>query len=100
MLRSARGSSAKPVSRFSRTVSSGKISRPCGTVATPSRARASGRSRLISCPSQVIEPARMPWRPEIARISEVLPTPLRPRMQVTCPGSAATETSRSASAAP
>ena len=29
--RSARGRPANPVSRFSRTVSSGKISRPCGT---------------------------------------------------------------------
>ena len=54
----------------------------------------------MSCPSQVIEPERMPWRPEIARISEVLPTPLRPRMQVTCPASAVTETSFSACAAP
>jgi hypothetical protein len=33
------GVDAKPVSRFSRTVSSGKISRPCGTMAMPRRAR-------------------------------------------------------------
>src|SRR6267154_2458930 len=39
MLRSSRRSGAKPVSRFSSTVSSGKISRPCGTIATPRRAR-------------------------------------------------------------
>jgi hypothetical protein len=30
---------AKPVSRFSSTVSSGKISRPCGTKADAARAR-------------------------------------------------------------
>ena len=39
MSRSARLSGAKPVSRFSRTVRSGKISRPCGTKPTPRRAR-------------------------------------------------------------
>ena len=54
----------------------------------------------MSLPSQVIRPPLIPWRPAIARISEVLPTPLRPRMQVTCPGSAVTETSFSACAAP
>ena len=37
--RSRRFTGAKPVSRFSRTVSSGKISRPCGTKPMPARAR-------------------------------------------------------------
>ena len=92
MRRSPFGSAAKPVSRFSRTVSSGKISRPCGTTATPRRARASAASRPMSSPSQVMRPPLMRWRPEIARMREVLPTPLRPRMQVTWPGSAVSDT--------
>jgi len=39
-------------------------------------------------------------RPTMARSSEVLPTPLRPSTQVTLPGSAVSETPRSACAAP
>ena len=54
----------------------------------------------MSRPSQTIRPPLIACRPEIARSSEVLPTPFRPRMQVTCPGSAVTDTSRSACAAP
>ena len=46
--RSALASGAKPVSRFSRTLSSGKISRPCGTSAMPARARICGGVRARS----------------------------------------------------
>ena len=44
-LRSRRGNTAKPVSRFSRTVSNGKMSRPCGTQAMPRLARSKVGSR-------------------------------------------------------
>ena len=44
-LRWSRGSGAKPVSRFSSTVSSGKISRPCGTMAMPLARALDGRQR-------------------------------------------------------
>ena len=45
-------------------------------------------------------PARTGWCPTMARSSELLPTPLRPSTHVTLPGSAVTETRRSACAAP
>ena len=70
ILRCPRGSSAKPVSRFSRTVSSGKISRPCGTVATPElRARVGAQlADVLALPHDLA--ARIPCRPEIARSIE------------------------------
>ena len=54
----------------------------------------------MSAPSNSIEPDAIGYWPTIARSSEVLPTPLRPSTQVTLPGSAASETPRSACAAP
>ena len=54
----------------------------------------------MSSPSRVIEPPAIGYCPTIARSSEVLPTPLRPSTQVTLPGSADSETPRSACAAP
>ena len=63
------------------------------------RARVRAQAGDILALPQTLPPL-MPCRPEIARSSEVLPTPLRPSTQVTCPGSAVSETSRSACAAP
>ena len=54
----------------------------------------------MSLPSRAIEPPDIGYCPTIARSSEVLPTPLRPSTQVTLPGSADSETPRSACAAP
>ena len=54
----------------------------------------------MSLPSSAIEPPAIGYWPTIARSSEVLPTPLRPSTQVTLPGSADSETPRSACAAP
>ena len=99
-VRWSRGSGAKPVSRFSSTVSSGKISRPCGTMAMPWRARSTVGSRVMSLPSKVIEPALTACWPTMARSRLVLPTPLRPSTQVTLPASALSEMPRSACAAP
>src|SRR5437588_295151 len=79
------GKVAKPVIRFSRTDSRGKISRPCGTMASPARARSCGARAEISLSSQAILPERIGFSPKIARNRLVFPTPLRPRMQVTSP---------------
>jgi hypothetical protein len=98
--RSSRLSGPKPVFKFSSTVSSGKISRPCGTKPMPRRARSYGFSPVMSLPSSMIEPPAIGYWPTMARSSEVLPTPLRPSTQVTLPGSAESETPRSACAAP
>ncbi len=99
-LRSPRGSGAKPVSRFSSTVSSGKISRPCGTMATPRRARSAVRKVVMSLSPSVMVPALTGCWPTMALSRLVLPTPLRPSTQVTLPGSALSEMPRSAWAAP
>src|SRR5262245_17482549 len=39
----------------------------------------------MSCPSSTIRPARAGSRPMTARSTVVLPTPLRPMRQTTCP---------------
>ena len=54
----------------------------------------------MSAPSKVIEPEAIGYWPTMARSSEVLPTPLRPKTHITLPGSAFSETPRSACAAP
>ena len=54
----------------------------------------------MSLPSHEIVPALTGCWPMIARSRLVLPTPLRPSTQVTLPGSALSETPRSACAAP
>ena len=99
-VRPPRGRTANPVSRFSRTVKRGKMSRPCGTQAIPRRARSNIRSRVMSAPSHRIVPPVTGWAPVMARIRLVLPTPFRPSTAVTAPGSAEIDTSRSARAAP
>src|ERR687883_1149050 len=50
------------------------------------RARSSGGSSVISWPWNVIAPDRGVSRPMMLFNSVVLPTPLRPRRQTTCPG--------------
>ncbi len=96
----ARASGAKPVRRFSSTVSSGKISRPCGTSAMPRLARSKGASAVTSSPFQRMRPRDALFWPTMARMSEVLPTPLRPMTQAIFPVSAVSETERRAWAAP
>ena len=53
-----RGTAPNPVCRFSSTVSSGKISRPCGTSAMPRRARSTVDRPVMSWPSHSILPGR------------------------------------------
>ena len=81
-------------------MSSGKISRPCGTMAMPLRARSTVESRVMSLPSNMMVPDFTGCWPTSARNRLVLPTPLRPSTQVTLPGSAFSEMPRSACAAP
>src|SRR5574341_1129469 len=52
----------------------------------PRLARSSGDSRVSSAPLKVIDPERGVSRPMMLFNSVVLPTPLRPRRQTTCPG--------------
>src|SRR6266571_5158503 len=52
----------------------------------PRLARWSGDSRVSSASLKVIEPERGVSRPMMLFNSVVLPTPLRPRRQTTCPG--------------
>ena len=52
----ARFSGAKPDSRFSLTVNSGKISLPCGTNAMPDRARSYAALRSSAFPSKATLP--------------------------------------------
>ena len=68
----------KPISKFSRTVSCGKISRPCGTYPNPRRVRLSAVSAVTSSPAKNTRPLLGANSPMIALSSVVLPTPLRP----------------------
>src|SRR5215467_4125322 len=61
----------------------------------PRLARASGDSRVSSWPLNVIDPERGVSRPMMLFNSVVLPTPLRPRRQTTCPGGTCRCTSHS-----
>ena len=63
-------------------------------------ARSLGLSRVMSAPSKMIVPLLTGCCPASASSRLVLPTPLRPNTQVTLPGSAVSETLRSACAAP
>jgi hypothetical protein len=58
------------------------------------------RNAEMSSPRKPILPALIACCPTMARISVVLPTPLRPITQVTRPGLALSETERRACAAP
>ena len=74
-----------PTSRFSRTVNSGKISRPSGTCPMPAATMASGAARVMSRPSSTMRPAPARTRPEIARSVLDLPLPLAPSSDTISP---------------
>ena len=75
-----------PTSRFSSTVSSGNVPRPCGTWAIPSLAICSGRLPTSSVPFITTLPL-VPTIWQIARIVVVLPAPLAPSSTTTSPSS-------------
>ena len=66
----------------------------------PRRARSGGFSAVMSLPSQVMVPRLTGCWPASASSRLVLPTPFLPSTHVTLPGSALSETARSACAAP
>src|SRR5260370_1358118 len=67
-----------PIIRFSRTVSFGKIQRPCGTRPMPRRAISCVRKPVIGLSKKLISPAVCGKRPMIALTSVDLPAPLQP----------------------
>jgi hypothetical protein len=76
-----------PILRVSATLRAGKIRRPSGTWAMP-RATISCAGRPVSgLPSKSIAPARTGTRPEMTRISVVLPAPLGPTTATASPAS-------------
>jgi len=75
--------------RCSRTVRLGKICRPSGTSAMPSRAMRSGASRSMRRPRKLIAPCCARVSPMIERTVVVLPMPLRPSSVTICPASTA-----------
>jgi len=72
-------------SRFSRSVSDGKISRSCGTYPNPAATRRYGGSRVMSPPSNRIRPLCKVLCPITVDSSVVLPTPLRPMIASVSP---------------
>ena len=79
--------------RFSRTVSVGKMRRPCGTKPTPLRAIASGTRRETGSPNKRISPRRGGRKPMMALMQVVFPAPLRPSSASTFPALSVNDTS-------
>ena len=71
--------------RFSSTVSVGKICRPSGTNPNPCRAITCGGRPVTSTPSMLTRPALGLSNPKIDLIVVVLPMPLRPNNVTTSP---------------
>src|SRR6266576_1453320 len=82
------------MSTFSQTVICGKVLRPWGTCAMPSRNRRSGRRPPMSLPRNRIWPRRGRMSPEIVRSSVDLPAPFGPIRQTKSPASTSRSTPR------
>ena len=80
-----------PSSRFSSTVSRGKIRRPSGEWASPSCTMSWAGTVVMSLPWKVIEPAAGRSSPEMVRRVVVLPAPLVPIRVTTSPSSTSKE---------
>src|SRR4051812_20738918 len=89
-----------PSMMFSRTVSPGKMRRPSGTCASPSRTICSGLSVSIRLPANHTSPDVGRIKPEIVRNVVLFPAPLAPSKVTTSPASTCSETPRSASTLP
>src|SRR5262245_22681949 len=85
-----------PILRLSATDSAGKMRRPSGTWATPWATISCAGSPASEAPSKVSRPARAATRPEITRISVVLPAPLGPTTATASPAATRRSTSQSA----
>src|SRR5690349_4404800 len=73
------------MSRFSCTVMPGKTPRPSGDCEMPRITRRSARSLVMSSPLKRMRPAATGRRPEIARMTVVLPAPFAPMSATTSP---------------
>src|SRR5687768_11772338 len=73
------------MSRFSCTVMPGNTPRPSGDCEIPRITRRSARSLVMSSPLNRIRPAATGRRPEIARMTVVLPAPFAPISATTSP---------------
>src|SRR6266550_7928834 len=82
------------MSTFSQTVICGKVLRPWGTCAMPSRNRRSGRRPPISLPRNKMRPRRGRMSPEIVRSRVDLPAPFGPIRQTKSPASTSRSTPR------
>ena len=76
-----------PSMMFSRTVRPGKMRRPSGTCAMPSRTIVRARAPRSTCRRTRIDPTRGATRPEIARSVVDLPAPLAPSKRHDAPSS-------------
>ena len=81
-------------SRFSRTLSDGKMLRPSMTWQMPRRARRLGLTAVTSLPSSSTRPLRGRSSPEAIRMVVLLPAPFGPSSATTEPGGIESETSR------
>lgn len=86
---------AAVATRFSSTVSVGKICLPSGTSPTPRRAIRNDVRPAIGCPSNSNTPPHGGSRPIMAAIVVVLPIPFRPSNASTSPTPTSSETSNS-----
>ena len=77
---------AAPSNRFSSTVKSTKVPRPCGMWARPSSTRRAGCTPANDTPSSSMRP-RDGMLPESARSVVVLPAPLAPSSAAIVPSS-------------
>ena len=91
---------AVATSRFSRTVSPGKIRRRSGTCASPARTRRSAAIVPNTPPSNRITPPCGRNNPEIARNNVVFPAPFDPNNATHSPVPTRSETPRNASTGP
>ena len=91
---------AAVATRFSNTLSVGKISLPSGTRPTPSRATVSGERPVMAAPSNRTSPPRAANSPMMVRIVVVLPIPLRPSSVTSSPRPTARLRSNSTSLRP
>src|SRR6266446_546591 len=94
------GAADRPSSRFSLTLSPGKIRRFSGTKPTPSRAISCGARRVRSTPSNSIEPRQGSRKPITVFIRVVLPMPLRPSSATASPARTSSETPKRIGVAP
>src|SRR5206468_11384626 len=89
-----------PISRFSRTVISGKMRRPSGQCAMPARRIACAGRPSMRASRNVMRPPRGRSKPEIVLAVVLLPAPFAPTRQTSSPAETRRETPRRTSTLP